>query len=147
MNFEIRGLILRWLQEEEGQEPRLSTLLNRLGKERKDLAPLARYLEIKEREETARRAVLDREHWFRSFSWRLVGALFAFGVLGLVLFLFWGGEEAFLASILFFAGGASFYLVVQAMASWRSHKDQRALARIRERCQIELEALRQELDG
>lgn len=145
MNPETRRLLLRWLQKEEHEDCRLSALLVELTEKQGEVALLGRYLAIKEREEKARQAVLDRERWFRSFSWRLIGALFAFGILGLTLFLLWGGEEAFLASILFFAGGASFYLVVQSMATWRSRKDEKALARIRERCRRELEALRQEI--
>ena len=145
MNPETRRLLLRWLKKEEHEDSHLSALLAELGEKQREVAPLARYLAIKEREEKARRAVLDRARWFRSFSWRLIGALFTFGILGLALFLLWGGEEAFLASILFFAGGASFYLVVQSMATWRSRKDEKALAWIRERCRRELEALHQEI--
>ena len=70
-------------------------------------------------------AVLDRERWFRSFSWKMITALFMFGVLGMMFFILWGGDQAFLASIFFIAGGASFYLLVQAMASWRSRHDQK----------------------
>jgi hypothetical protein len=68
-----------------------------------------------------------------------------FGVLGMMFFILWGGDQAFLASIFFIAGGASFYLLVQAMASWRSRHDQKALTEIRERCQGELAALRKEI--
>jgi predicted lysophospholipase L1 biosynthesis ABC-type transport system permease subunit len=145
MTPEQRRLLLDWLAAEEREGRRLSELLAELEQKHAELAPLARFLAIKETEETARRTVLQREQWFRSFSWRLVGALFTFGVLGLLLFLAWGGEEAFLASILFFAGGASFYLVVQAMASWSSYKDRKALAQVRERYRQELEELRRQL--
>lgn len=145
MNPDDRRLLLDWLKAEEQEGYRLSTLLAELSEKRHDLTPLVRYLAIKETEERALAAVKERERWFRSFSWRLVGALFAFGAAGMLLFVFWGGEEAFLASLFFFAGGASFYLLVQAMATWRSRGDQKALGEIRERCRRDLEALRQEL--
>lgn len=145
MTSDSRKLLRDWVQAEEPDGQRLAVLLDELAGKPGDLGGLARYLAIKEREDKAQQAVLDRERWFRAFSWRLVGALFAFGILGLALFLALGGEEAFLASIFFFAGGASFYLVAQAMTTWSGRKDRKALAAIRARCRSELEALRQEL--
>lgn len=145
MTPDNRRLLRDWLKAEEHKGPRLPTLLEELGKKRPDLSPLARYLTIKETEERAYAAVLERARWFRSFSWKMVGALLAFGVAGMVFFLFWRGEQAFLASIFFFAGGASYYLLVQAMATRRSQRDQKALAKIREHCRRDLEALREEL--
>ncbi len=145
MNPDDRRLLLDWLAAEEGGARRLPDLLTELAERRKDLAPLARILALKETEDRARMAVLDRERWFRSFSWKMITALFMFGVLGMMFFILWGGDQAFLASIFFIAGGASFYLLVQAMASWRSRHDQKALTEIRERCRGELAALRKEI--
>jgi hypothetical protein len=145
MTPDNRRLLLDWLEAEERQGRPLSTLLQELREKRPELALLARYLAAKETEERAQVAVLERARWFRSFSWRMVVALFAFGVAGMVFFLFWRGEQAFLGSIFFFAGGASYYLLVQAMATRRSQRDQKALAEIRRRCQEDLHRLRREL--
>ncbi|MFQ5696115.1 MAG: hypothetical protein ACE5HB_09015 [Terriglobia bacterium] len=137
-------LLRRWL-EEEGEGRRLSALLNELQEKHRELAPLARYLALREQQERASQAVLDRERWFRGFSWRLIQVLFVFGVMSLGIFLLWGGEEAFLGALFFVAGGATFYLVAQAMATYRSHRDQRALEKIREQFRQELDALREEV--
>ncbi len=145
MNPEDRRLLLAWLTPGETERPPLARLLDELAEKRVPLAPLARYLAIKQREETALAVLAERERWFRYFSWRMVGALFAFGVAGLAFFVAWGGEQAFLGAIFFLAGGASFYLITQAMATWRARQDQKARARIRQRCDQELEALRAEL--
>ncbi|MEE9234955.1 MAG: hypothetical protein V3U28_05930 [Candidatus Acidoferrales bacterium] len=145
MNPDNRRLLLDWLKAEKGEAGRLAALLAELGERHPDLAPLAHYLTIKEREERALQALQERERWYRSFSWRLVRVLFAFGAASLLLFVLWGGEPAFLASIFFLAGGAGFYLLVQAMATLGSHRDHKALAEIQERCRGELNALRKEL--
>lgn len=145
MNADNRRLLLDWLEAEEHHARPLLELLTELADKRQELASLARFLAIKQSEESARRAVLERERWFRSFSWRMVVALFAFGVAGMLAFVLWGGEQAFLSSIFFFAGGASFYLLVQAMATVRSRRDRRTLAEIQERSRRERAALRKEL--
>ncbi|MFQ5695862.1 MAG: hypothetical protein ACE5HB_07730 [Terriglobia bacterium] len=145
MNPETRRLLLRWLEEEARDDRRLSDYLHELQEKHRELAPLARYLALREQEERASQAVLDRERWFRGFSWRLIQALFAFGVVSLGIFLLWGGEEAFMGALFFVAGGATFYLVAQAMATYRSHRDQKALTRIREQFRREVDALREEV--
>lgn len=142
---ESRRLLLDWLKSEEPEGRRLAALLAELVEKGGDAAPLARFLAIKDKEEKALLALLERERWHRSFSWRMVTALFAFGVAGLAVFVAWGGEPAFLAAIFFFAGGTTFYLLAQAMATWSGRRDRRALASIRERCRQELEELRREL--
>lgn len=144
MTPDNRRLLLGWLKDEQTESRRLAEFLAELA-DHPELSALARFLAVKESEERARQAVLDREQWFRSFSWRMVVALFAFGILGLALFALWGGQAAFLASIFFIAGGASFYLVAQTMAIYRSHSDRKALEEIRARCRRELEDLRKEL--
>lgn len=146
MNPADRRLLLELLDAEEREGRPLSSLLDQLAAD-KDRAALARFLAIKEKEERARQAVLDHERWFRSFSWRLMGALFAFGVLGLGIFVAWGGEAAFSGALFFIAGGASFYLVAQAMTAWRGHKDRKALTIIRARCLQEMQELRGSLKG
>ena len=125
MNPEIRRLVLEWLSEEEREGQRLPVLL----------------AELKEK-----RAELDREAWFRGFSVKLVSSLFIFGFLALAAFAALGGEAAFRAAIFFFAGAASYYLVAQSLATWRSHRDQKKLRAIQERCRKELEELRKELE-
>jgi len=142
---ESRRLLLDWLKSEEPEGRRLAALLTELAEKGGDAAPLARYLAIKEKEEKAMLALLERERWHRSFSWRMVTALFAFGVAGLVVFTAWGGEPAFRAALFFFAGGTTYYLLAQAMATWSGRRDRQALASIQERCQQELEELRREL--
>lgn len=144
MNPELRWLLRRWLETEEEDPQQLSALLEELGTKHPQLAPLARLLALKEAEEKALLALRERERWFRSFSWRMIGALFTFGIVGLLVFVWWGGEEAFLASIFFLAGGASFYLVLQAMATYHSHREQKARAEIQQRYRREREALRTE---
>lgn len=142
---ESRRLLLEWLKFEGPEGRRLAELLAELAEKGGDAAPLARFLAIKDKEEKALLALLERERWHRSFSWRMVTALFAFGLVALVVFVAWGGEPAFLSAIFFFAGGTTYYLLAQAMAVWSGRRDQRALARIRERCRQELEELRREL--
>lgn len=144
MNPDLRRLLRSWLEAEEEDPRRLSALLEELAAKRPELAPLARLLALKEAEEKALLTLRERERWFRSFSWRMIGALFTFGIVGLLVFVWWGGEEAFLASIFFLAGGASFYMVLQAMATYRSHRDQEAMAEIQQRYRCEREALRKE---
>jgi hypothetical protein len=146
MQPEIRRLLLDWLKEEEHEGRRLPVLLAELKEKRAELAPLARYLAAKESEERALRAELDREAWFRSFSVKLITSLFIFGFLALAAFATWGGEGAFRAAIFFFAGAAGYYLVAQALATWRSHRDQKRLRAIQEKCRNELEELRGELE-
>jgi len=146
MHPEIRRLVLEWLSEEEREGRRLPVLLAELKEKRAELAPLARYLAAKEAEERALRAELDREAWFRGFSVKLVSSLFIFGFLALAAFAALGGEAAFRAAIFFFAGAASYYLVAQSLATWRSHRDQKKLRAIQERCRKELEELRKELE-
>ncbi|MCI0403880.1 MAG: hypothetical protein L0212_10205 [Acidobacteria bacterium] len=147
MRPDIRRLVLDWLKEEGREGRRLPVLLKELGEKRGELAPLARYLASKEAEERALRAELDREAWFRSFSVKLISSLFIFGFLALAAFATWGGEGAFQAALFFFAGAASYYLVAQALATWRSHRDQKKLRAIQERCRQELDELRKELEG
>ena len=142
-----RKLLLEWLGEEEREGQRLAARLAELREKRSELAPLARYLAIKEAEERALRAELEREAWFRSFSLRLVTSLFVFGFLALAVFALVGGEGAFRAAIFFTAGAASYYLVAQALATWRGQRDQKKLRAIQERCQMELQELRRELEG
>lgn len=142
---EGRRLLLDWLKSEEPEGRRLAALLAELAEKGGDAAPLARYLAIKDKEEKAMLALLERERWHRSFSWRMVTALFAFGVVAFMGFVAWGGEPAFLAAIFFVAGGTTYYLLAQAMATWSSRRDRQALAGIRERCRKELEELRREL--
>jgi len=146
MQPDTRRLLLDWLKEEEREGRRLPVLLAELKEKRAELAPLARYLAAKEAEERALRAELDREAWFRSFSVKLVSSLFIFGFLALAAFAALGGEAAFHAAIYFFAGAASYYLVAQSLATWRSHRDQKKLRAIQERCRKELEELRKELE-
>ena len=146
MHPDIRRLILEWLNEEEREGRRVPILLKELQEKRAELAPLARYLASKEAEERALRAELDREGWFRSFSVKLITSLFIFGFVALAGFYLWGGEAAFQAALYFFAGAASYYLVAQSMATWRSHRDQKKLRAIQEKCRGELEALRRELE-
>ncbi len=146
MDAGSRRLLLEWLKEEEREGRRLPALLAELQEKRIELAPLARYLAIKEAEERALRAELEREAWFRSFSLRLVTSLFVFGFLALAAFALAGGEGAFRAAIFFMAGAASYYLVAQALATWRGQRDQKKLRAIRERCQKELEELRREVE-
>ncbi len=146
MQAENRRLLLEWLKQEEREGKRLPALLAELQEKRIELAPLARYLAIKEGEERALRAELEREAWFRSFSLRLVTSLFVFGFLGLAVFALIGGERAFRTAIFFVAGAASYYLVAQALATWRGQRDQKKLRAIRERCQKELEELRREVE-
>lgn len=145
MHPDTRRLLLDWLKEEEREGRRLPVLLAELKEKRAELAPLARYLAAKETEERALRAELDREGWFRSFSVKLISSLFIFGFLALAAFAALGGEAAFQAAIYFFAGAASYYLVAQSLATWRSHRDQKKLRAIQERCRKELEELRREL--
>ena len=142
---ESRRLLLDWLKSEEPEGRRLAQRLAELAAKGGEFAPLARYLVIKEKEEKALLALLERERWHRTFSWRMVTALFAFGGAALVGFVAWGGEPAFRAAIFFFFGGTSYYLLAQAMATWSSQRDRRALAKIREQCRAELEELRREL--
>ena len=142
---ESRRLLLEWLKAEEPEGRRLAALLAELAEKGAEVAPLARYLAIKEKEEKALLALLERERWHRSFSWRMVTALFAFGGVALVGFVAWGGEPAFQAALFFFAGGTTYYLLAQAMATWSSRRDRQALASIQERCRQELEELRREL--
>ena len=142
---ESRRLLLDWLKSEEPEGRRLAALLAELAEKGGDAAPLARYLAIKEKEEKALLALLGRERWHRSFSWRMVTALFAFGVAALVVFTALGGEPAFRAALFFFAGGTAYYLLAQAMAIWSGRRDQQALASIQDRCRQELEELRREL--
>jgi len=142
---ESRRLLLDWLKSEEPEGRRLAALLAELVKKGGDLAPVGRYLAIKDKEEKAMLALLERERWHRSFSWRMVTALFAFGVLAFLGFVAWGGEPAFLSSIFFFAGGTTYYLLAQAMATWSSRRDRLALAGIQERCRGELEELRRDV--
>ncbi|MGH9805146.1 MAG: hypothetical protein ACRD4D_08225 [Candidatus Acidiferrales bacterium] len=144
---ESRRLLLDWLKSEEPEGRRLAALLAELAERGGDIAPLARYLAIKEKEEKALLALAERERWHRSFSWRMVTALFTFGIVSLVVFVTWGGEPAFLAAIFFFAGGTTYYLLAQAMASWSGRRDRGALASIRDRCRKELEELRREVGG
>jgi hypothetical protein len=146
MNPDIRKLLLEWLKREGSEGRRLPVLLAELKEKSAELAPLARYLAAKEAEERALRAELDREAWFRSFSVKLISSLFLFGFLALAGFYLWGGEAAFRAAIFFFAGAASYYLVAQAMATWRSQRDQKKLRAIQEKCRKELEELRRELE-
>ncbi len=145
MRPESRRLLQSWLKQEEPSSRSLAELLPELEKDSADVAPLARFLAIKEREERARMALLLRAQWYRSFSWKMVGALFVFG--GAALVVFWAGwkELAFPAAIFFFAGAAAYYLLIQAMATRRSQRDEKALREIQERCRRELAALRDTL--
>lgn len=142
---ERRRLLLDWLQSEEREGVRLAQRLAELAAKGDDVAPLARYLTIKDKEEKALLALAERERWHRTFSWRMVTALFAFGGVSLVGFVAWGGEAAFRAALFFFFGGTSYYLLAQAMATWSSQRDRRAMAKIREQCRAELKELRREL--
>lgn len=146
MHPDNRKLLREWLREEEREGRRLPALLAELREKRIELAPLARYLAIKEAEERALRAELEREAWFRSFSLRLVTSLFVFGFLALAVFALLGGDGAFRGAIFFIAGAASYYLVAQALATWRGQRDQKKLQAIRERCQKELQELREEVE-
>ena len=146
MDAENRRLLLDWLKAEEGEGRRLPALLAELREKRVEWAPLARYLTIKEAEERALRAELEREGWFRSFSLRLVTSLFVFGFLALGVFALIGGEGAFRAAIFFLAGAASYYLVAQALATWRGQRDRKKLQAIQERSRKELEDLRREVE-
>ncbi len=145
MQAENRRLLLEWLKQEEREGKRLPALLAELQEKRIELAPLARYLAIKEVEERALRAELEREAWFRSFSLRLVTSLFVFGFLALAVFASIGGEGAFRTAIFFLAGAASYYLVAQALATWRGQRDRKKLQAIQERSRKELEELRREV--
>jgi hypothetical protein len=142
---ETRRLLLDWLKSEGPEGRRLAVLLAELAEKGGDAAPLARFLAIKDNEEKALLALLERERWHRSFSWRMVTALFAFGAAAFAGFVAWGGEPAFMAAIFFFAGGTTYYLLAQAMATWSGRRDRRALAKVRERCCEELEELQREL--
>lgn len=142
---EGRRLLRDWLQSEGPEGERLAKRLAELAERGGDWAPLARYLAAKEKEEKALLAFGERERWHRTFSWRMVTALFAFGGAALVGFGAWGGQAAFRAAIFFVFGGTSYYLLAQAMATWSSRRDRRALEKIREECRAELEALRREL--
>jgi hypothetical protein len=146
MHPDNRRLLREWLQEEQREGRRLPALLAELREKRIDWAPLARYLAIKETEERALRAELEREAWFRTFSLRLVTSLFVFGFLALAAFALAGGDEAFRGAIFFIAGAASYYLVAQALATWRGQRDRKKLQAIRQRCQKELQELREEVE-
>lgn len=145
MNPAERRRLLKWLEAEERESQRLPDLLAQLAEEDKVLRPLARFLAIKDAEERARITVLDRARWYRSLSWRLTGYLFGIGAAGTFLFILWGGESAFMASIFFFLGCASFYLLAQATTTARSRRDQKALEKIHERSRQELADLRREI--
>ncbi|HXE76147.1 MAG TPA: hypothetical protein VNN18_11015 [Candidatus Xenobia bacterium] len=146
MASDNRKLLLAWLREEEREGRSLAKRLEELGGKSAELAPLARFLALKETEERALRAELDREAWFRSFSLRLVTSLFVFGFLALAAFAVAGGDSAFRGALFFIAGAASYYLVAQALATWRGQRDQKKLRTIRERCQKALQELRQEVE-
>jgi hypothetical protein len=146
MHPDNRKLLREWLREEEREGRGLAKRLAELREKSAEWAPLARYLAIKEAEERALRAELEREAWFRSFSLRLVTSLFVFGFLALAVFALVGGEGAFRAAIFFTAGAASYYLVAQALATWRGQRDQKKLQAIRKRCEKELQELREKVE-
>ncbi len=141
-----RKLLREWLREDEREGRGLAKRLAELGEKSAEWAPLARYLAIKEAEERALRAELEREAWFRSFSLRLVTSLFVFGFLALAVFALAGGDGAFRGAIFFIAGAAGYYLVAQTLATWRGQRDQKKLQSIRERCRKELQELREEVE-
>ena len=143
---EDRRLLLRWLQEagEEKGGPLLADLLAQLEKHRKNLSPLIRFLRSKESEERARRALVDRENWHRSLSWRFVSLLFSLGAAGMVVFVVWGAEQAFTAASYFFLGCMAYYLAAQLLIALRIRRNRKAWQEIQQTFKEELDALRAE---
>lgn len=137
--------LVRSLIADERDDPRsLAAVLDRLGDES---SPLASFLRIKEAEDRARVAHTDRSVWHRQLSWRLVRAVFLFGVASGALFVIFGDERTIEPAIWFIGGGAGFYLCAQIVTLGRARADDRGLRAARERARGELDALAAELEG
>ena len=142
--------LVRSLIAEERADGRQAT--RRLNDAIADLADtehelLGRFLAIKEVEDRARVAYLDRTNWHRKLSWRLVRAVFFFGVLSGVMFVIFGNDATIEAAIWFIGGGAGYYLCAQIVTLGRARADERGLKVAEERARADLDALASSLEG
>ncbi len=141
-----RRLLRDWLEAEASggaASPRLAERLEELSRKHQELAPLLRYLRAKEAEESARRGMVDREQWHRSLSFRFISLLFGIGGLGVLVFVVWGGEQAFFGALFFFFGTMTYYLAAQLLLAVRARRTQKAWEEVQKKFREELEALRQ----
>jgi len=128
--------------ERDGRR-RLADVLDALDDEH---ASLARFLRIKEEEDRARVAHRDRTAWHRQLSWRLVRAVFFFGIVSGLLFVVLGDERAIEPAIWFIGGGATYYLFAQVVTLGRARADDRGLRAAEERARQNLDALAASLE-
>ena len=110
-------------------------------------ALLGRFLAIKELEDRARVAYLDRTSWHRQLSWRLVRAVFFFGILSGVLFVIFGNDATIDAAIWFIGGGAGYYLCAQIVTLGRARVDERGLKAAEQRARTDFDELATSLEG
>ena len=145
MNPDDRRLLREWLRREADKPGRLADALRELSEQRKDLEPHFRFLIVKAEEEQTRRALVDREKWHRSLSFRLISLLFGITGVALIGFVWWGKPEAFNAAVFFFFGCMAYYLAVQLLVSLRSLRAKKAWDAIHRKYMEDLDAIQKEI--
>jgi len=104
------------LQQEIASPASEKVLLDRLSRELPDQAALLDFLALKIEHSQRLFYVRAERAWFRRFGWRIIRPTLVLGVLASVGFALQRRVDPTLGIMLFLAGAATLYVVIQLMA-------------------------------
>jgi hypothetical protein len=118
-----------------------SALHERLSEQFPEHRNLLRFLALHDRHARQVFYIKAERAWFRRFGWRVIRPLLILGILAGLGFGLQRTVDPTLGVMLFLAGAASLYVVVQLMAHRWANRDLKRLPRLEADYRAEVEAL------